>query len=225
MSGNSRRKPPKLTRGKEIDRGPDLTSPTNTSPSPSEDVTERPTGQINFEFLNFSHPSDAKASGARRTVRSHVTRQQHQREQHAAAAAARSSRLQPQNPEASFISRPPRFETHLSISSTEGSAEASPLQRRDSEAVSLARSTTESPLRSPNMTIPAHVHPFDIYSPEVRGSIPYIVDYCEYISGYMYLDPLFSLQKCGIMLGADVCAGWAVVQYPNWVSFVVSMDC
>lgn len=45
--------------------------------------------QVDFQFLNFSHPSEAKESRARRTVRSHVTRQQHQRE-HAAAAARRA---------------------------------------------------------------------------------------------------------------------------------------
>jgi hypothetical protein len=50
---------------------------------------EPPRNSIDFQFLNFSHPSDAKASRARKTVRSHVTRQQHQRE-HAAQAARRA---------------------------------------------------------------------------------------------------------------------------------------
>nr|POE63191.1 hypothetical protein CFP56_04094 [Quercus suber] len=54
--------------------------------SPAETPPAR--SQIDFQFLNFSHPSDAKASRARRTVRSHVTKQQHQRE-HAAQAARR----------------------------------------------------------------------------------------------------------------------------------------
>ena len=48
-----------------------------------------PKSQIDFQFLNFTHPSEAKASRARRAVRSHVTKQQHQRE-HAAAAARRA---------------------------------------------------------------------------------------------------------------------------------------
>nr|POE80813.1 hypothetical protein CFP56_56886 [Quercus suber] len=54
--------------------------------SPAETPPAR--SQIDFQFLNFSHPSEAKASRALRTVRSHVTKQQHQRE-HAAQAARR----------------------------------------------------------------------------------------------------------------------------------------
>ena len=42
--------------------------------------SEPVTTQIDFQFLNFTHPSDAKASRARRTVRSHVTRRQHAQE-------------------------------------------------------------------------------------------------------------------------------------------------
>ena len=173
-----------MTRGKAADRGSDLASPSNTIPSPSEDAIERPAGQINFEFLNFSHPSDAKASRARRTVRSHVTRQQHQKEQH--AAAARRSRSLPQIAEASSTSRPPHFETHVSFSSTEASSESVPLRRMDSEAASSARSTTESPLQSPMITSPARIHPFDIYPPEWHASIPFIVDYCECVSDYIW---------------------------------------
>ncbi|KAK5108255.1 hypothetical protein LTR62_008639 [Meristemomyces frigidus] len=54
-------------------------SPSSGSKAPSP--TDSSKSQIDFQFLNFSHPQDAKASGARKTVRSHVTRQQHQKEQ------------------------------------------------------------------------------------------------------------------------------------------------
>ncbi|KAF2863567.1 hypothetical protein K470DRAFT_210331 [Piedraia hortae CBS 480.64] len=47
---------------------------------------------MDYQFLNFTHPSDAKAQVARRTVRSHVTRQQHQKEQALQAARRASSR-------------------------------------------------------------------------------------------------------------------------------------
>ena len=50
--------------------------------------------QVDFQFLNFSHPAQAKALGARKAVRSHVTKQQHQRE-HAAAAARRAKSFPP----------------------------------------------------------------------------------------------------------------------------------
>jgi hypothetical protein len=53
------------------------TSPGSKASSP----TDPPKSQIDFHFLNFSHPQDAKASNARKAVRSHVTKQQHQREQ------------------------------------------------------------------------------------------------------------------------------------------------
>ncbi|KAK3677640.1 hypothetical protein LTR78_002490 [Recurvomyces mirabilis] len=51
------------------------TSSGSKAPSPTEKT------QIDFQFLNFSHPQDAKASNARKAVRSHVTKQQHQKEQ------------------------------------------------------------------------------------------------------------------------------------------------
>lgn len=46
--------------------------------SPREETAKN---QIDFQFLNFSHPGDAKASSARKAVRSHVTKQQHAKEQ------------------------------------------------------------------------------------------------------------------------------------------------
>lgn len=63
---------------------PDGNAPTYSSSRPPD----RPPSIVHdFEFLNFSHPSEAKAVEARRTVRSHVTRQQHQRENMNTAAA------------------------------------------------------------------------------------------------------------------------------------------
>ena len=61
------------------------------SGNPSSPIDPQ-SSQLGFEFLNFTHPSDAKASLARRTVRSHVTRQQHQKE-HAAAAARKANNV------------------------------------------------------------------------------------------------------------------------------------
>lgn len=67
-----------------------MTDPSDSVPgSKASSPTEQTKSQIDFQFLNFSHPSDAKGSRARRTVRSHVTKQQHQKE-HAAAAARRA---------------------------------------------------------------------------------------------------------------------------------------
>lgn len=51
------------------------------------------TPRVDFQFLNFSHPSEAKTSQHRKQVRSHVTKQQHQRE-HALNAARRAQSYQ-----------------------------------------------------------------------------------------------------------------------------------
>jgi len=51
------------------------------------------TTTVEFQFLNFSHPSEAKTSQHRRQVRSHVTRQQHQRD-NAQKEARRTQSLQ-----------------------------------------------------------------------------------------------------------------------------------
>lgn len=45
--------------------------------------------KVDWQFLNFTHPSEAKTSQHRKKVRSHVTKQQHQRE--LALTAARRS--------------------------------------------------------------------------------------------------------------------------------------
>lgn len=66
--------------------------------SKASSPTEQSKSQIDFQFLNFSHPSDAKGSRARRTVRSHVTKQQHQKEHAAAAARRAKSYPQPESP-------------------------------------------------------------------------------------------------------------------------------
>ncbi|KAK4895059.1 hypothetical protein LTR49_028323 [Elasticomyces elasticus] len=57
------------------------TGRSDTSDSKASPPQDTPRAQIDFPFLNFSHPSDAKASNARKTVRSHVTKQQHQKKQ------------------------------------------------------------------------------------------------------------------------------------------------
>lgn len=51
------------------------------------------TPKVDFQFLNFSHPSEAKTSQHRKQVRSHITKQQHQR-QHALNAARRAQSFQ-----------------------------------------------------------------------------------------------------------------------------------
>ena len=120
--------------------------------------------QVDFQFLNFSHPSEAKESRARRTVRSHVTRQQHQRE-HAAAAARRAQSAsqidteQEQSPGPSIVHAatfPPNRPT-LELPSRPG----------PSTAGSDTSSQSPSPEGSPLTYRPAQqINPYELYPTE-----------------------------------------------------------
>lgn len=134
--------------------------------SPSEQKS-----QIDFQFLNFSHPSEAKESRARRTVRSHVTRQQHQREHAAAAARRAKSAPQVDNEEeespgpvahaATFPSNRPTLEL--------------PTRPGPSTAGSDASSQSPSPTGSPSVYRPEQrINPYEIYPSEWHPYLPAI---------------------------------------------------
>lgn len=130
--------------------------------------------QIDFQFLNFSHPSDAKASRARRAVRSHVTRQQHQRE-HALQAARRaqsyqgpSSQAEPATPwehARTFPSvRPPTLEIpggSTDVAQSTSSPEAS--------------SASPSPSNSPTYELHRRVDLAELYPQDWHPFIPRIL--------------------------------------------------
>lgn len=59
--------------------------------SPSGSKSSASGDSIDFRFLNFSHPKDAKNATTRRNVRSHVTGVQHARQRQAAAEQAKRS--------------------------------------------------------------------------------------------------------------------------------------
>ncbi|CAK3845515.1 Hypothetical predicted protein [Lecanosticta acicola] len=66
--------------------------PASSASSRSEGATSKPStpvDSIDFRFLNFSHPKDAKNATTRRNVRSHVTGVQHARQRQAAAEQAK----------------------------------------------------------------------------------------------------------------------------------------
>ncbi|PSK43734.1 Kinesin-like protein unc-104 [Elsinoe australis] len=156
-------------------------SPDSAKASGKAASPERPPSQhIDFEFLNFSHPSEAKASRARRTVRSHVTRQQHQREQQA-AAAARRTRSFPQGSDPDAARRPPRLRTHHTISVPDEvpKVDISPLRSSRSEPSSSVASTAPSPLQSPSGSLSgsAQLDPYDLYPPEWHSSISIVIDH------------------------------------------------
>jgi len=182
MSGHPKPRSPKSAKRKSDDKSGSPMSQTATSTSVVADHTrDRQPAQVNFEFLNFSHPSEAKASGARRTVRSHVTRQQHQKEQQ--AAAARRTISSPQVAEsASSATRPSLLPTHAASSpGRRPSPGASPHHHTSgSEAASSVASTSGSPLQSPIHPSPVQIHPFDVYPVQWHSSIPIVVEHCKY---------------------------------------------
>lgn len=126
--------------------------------------TEQARNQIDFQFLNFTHPSEAREAGARRKVRSHVTRQQHQREQQTAANNRRSRSYQqsphldqdqavPQRAHAATFpaERPRTLELPRSSETSITTADAS-------------SSSSPSPVASPSS--PKQLEPAEIYPKE-----------------------------------------------------------
>ena len=125
--------------------------------------------QIDFQFLNFTHPSEAKGSRARRTVRSHVTRQQHQKE-HAAAAARRAKSFPQADTEPDDL---PSGPTHASTFPPE---RPTTLQLPTSSAIAASSaSSSQSPSptgpSSPMYQPTTRINPSDVYPEEWH---PYI---------------------------------------------------
>jgi len=182
MSGKPKSRSPKPAKRNSDDKsGLPMAQTATSTPVVADHIRDRQPTQVNFEFLNFSHPSEAKASGARRTVRSHVTRQQHQREQQAAAARKTKTSSQ-SSAEASSATRPSILPTQGTSSPGRMSPSgASPHhQTSSSEATSSVASTSGSPLQSPLRQPPVQIHPFDVYPVQWHSSIPVVVEHCKY---------------------------------------------
>ena len=137
------------------------------APSPTEQKS-----QIDFQFLNFSHPSEAKASRARKTVRSHVTRQQHQRE-HAAAAARRAKSVSQSDPEQE---EPPGRIHHAATFPSNRPTLELPTRPGASTAGSDASSQSPSPTGSPMVYDPERrINPYEVYPSEWHPYLPGIM--------------------------------------------------
>jgi hypothetical protein len=124
------------------------------APSPTEQKS-----QIDFQFLNFTHPSEAKASRARRTVRSHVTRQQHQREH--AAAAARRAKSVPQ-PDVESDQGPSPIVHAATFPPNRPTLEL-PTRPGPTLTASDASSQSPSPTGSPNSRSENRIDPYEVY--------------------------------------------------------------
>ena len=123
--------------------------------------------QIDFQFLNFSHPSEAKASGTRKAVRSHVTKQQHQRE-HAAAAARRAKSSS-------------RAETDPDDAGAQATERSMTTESQSRSIVTATRTESSSPSSTPSGATSAmyrsenQLNPSDIYPEEWHPYLPHIL--------------------------------------------------
>jgi len=139
---------------------------------------ERPASQaVDFEFLNFSHPSDAKASRARRTVRSHVTRQQHHKEH---LAAARRSQSVPQVEVSSTSSQQtglPRLETRSSYPSQSFERSAHFISQSDRSPSTV--STSASPHQQSPVAPLSRIDLLEVFPREWNSSIHTVLEHCK----------------------------------------------
>ena len=144
-------------------------SPGSKSSSP----TDSSKSQIDFQFLNFSHPSDAKGSRARRTVRSHVTKQQHQKEHAAAAARRAKSYPQPDSPpEAEDLPAPRRHAATFPSARPTLELPERPAQSASGEEVS---SPSPSPTGSSPRTGDQQIDPREVYPADWHPYLPKIM--------------------------------------------------
>lgn len=153
-----------------------MSDETYPSPGSATSPPESPKNQIDFQFLNFSHPSDAKASRARKTVRSHVTRQQHARE-HERQAVRKAESYQgtssePQQPPTSTRRHADTFPTERPTTNellgTTGLI--APLTSSPE-----ASSPSPSPTASPNYLSQRRIDPTEIYPEEWHLYIPRVM--------------------------------------------------
>lgn len=110
---------------------------------------------MDWQFLNFTHPSEAKTSQHRKKVRSHVTKQQHQREQALTAARRTQSYL----PETESEDPPPqRAHAATTPSNRPTLSELS----RDSAQSTVRSPEPSSPSPSPSPTAQSPQHRIDL---------------------------------------------------------------
>ncbi|KAI6869698.1 hypothetical protein KC338_g3359 [Hortaea werneckii] len=144
-----------------------------SSGSKPSSPSEQQKSQIDFQFLNFSHPSDAKASRARRTVRSHVTRQQHAREQqHRAQSYHGQASELAQVPESSrrhAVTMPSERPTTLELPESSRMNFPFALSPEDS-------SPSPSPLVSPSHSPGDRVDAADVYPEAWLPHIPRVLE-------------------------------------------------
>lgn len=145
--------------------------------SKASSPSEPPKNQIDFQFLNFSHPSDAKASRARRAVRSHVTRRQHAQESalHATrkAQSYHGTSAEPERPPAGLRKHAVTLPDgkHSTLAQPSGFSGLAPLASSPE-----ASSPSPSPTTSPGH-FERRIDPSEVYPEEWHPYIPHVMVY------------------------------------------------
>lgn len=122
---------------------------------------------IDFRFLNFSHPQDAKNAQTRRNVRSHVTTKQHEKQRQRVAEQARQTQqgLQPSS------------STSSSSVSRKNSGDSTAPSHSETETSSPEASSPSSPTASGLLT---RLNPLEVYPEAWHSSLrPVMVCRCD----------------------------------------------
>lgn len=114
---------------------------------------------IDFRFLNFSHPQEAKNAQTRRNVRSHVTTKQHEKHRQRVAEQARQTQQDSRQPS-------PTSSVHISRTSS-GNSPAQSL----SEPETSSPEASSSPSSPTGATGPTRINPLQIYPEAWHGSL------------------------------------------------------
>ena len=118
-----------------------------------------PGDSIDFRFLNFSHPQDARNAQTRRNVRSHVTTEQHKKQRQRAAEQARRAQQGSSDPLPS-----PTLSVPFDRTPSSGSPGHSETETSSPEASSPA-----SPAGSP--TAVTRINPTEVYPEDWHASL------------------------------------------------------
>ncbi|USW57573.1 Putative fungal transcription factor [Septoria linicola] len=126
---------------------------------------------IDFRFLNFSHPQEAKNAQTRRNVRSHVTTKQHEKHRQRVAEQARQTQQDSRQPS-------PTSSVHISRTSS-GNSPAQSL----SEPETSSPEASSSPSSPTGTTGPTRINPLQIYPEAWHSSLRPVMDhYCNYMA-------------------------------------------
>ncbi|KAI4747786.1 hypothetical protein E4T50_01881 [Aureobasidium sp. EXF-12298] len=115
---------------------------------------------MSFQFVNLTDPSDTKDQKVRRAIRSHVTKQQHQKAEQLAAARRSNSDPQLLGTSSAQISQGRAHAASYPLSRPTTSGQQSPVSPASSSDVSSFSSTPQYPMIDVSQVYPAQWLPY-----------------------------------------------------------------